>query len=492
MKQINLKMLVLFLFTVFLFSCSEKEPLMEEMNQLPKQEIPVGSGEEIFVSLEQALEIAGKFLSSESGVETRALENVSVETIKDEENGSNPAMYVVNYPEGGWVITSATRNYFPVLAHSDKGSFNLENVSQSGVSVWMAETKDAVRLSKDLADSVKVQINTQWLAYEETKIKVPSVPQTRTQADMDTRMMQLSLLYPGQWSYMNLNDAQFYLDSYAYQNIINMANTLGATLQYTIIGIRGDYVPTSQNRKGPLLTTEWGQWYPFNYICPPNTGGSTSNYPAGCVAVAVGQIMRYHKKPALVNNPYNHQYNWDNMPDKYNGNNATDITASSIPLLLLSVGYDVNMQYSANGSGSSIDLAENAFEYLHYYADATIENHNANAPSKIQANINANRPVYMKGQMSNGSQHAWVCDGVTTGRFSTEFFVEFYVYNSYTDYYGNYTPSSPGSVMATYPSCVFYNMNWGWSGENNGWYTDNSFPSGNNYQYLRENLYITP
>jgi hypothetical protein len=310
---------------------------------------------------------------------------------------------------------------------------------------------------------------------------------------MDARMMQLSLLYPSQWSYMNLTDAEFYLDSYTYQDIINMANTLGATLQYTIIGIRGDYVPTSQNKKGPLLTTEWDQQYPFNYLCPPyGSSNPYANYPAGCVAVAVGQIMKYHRKPALINNPSTHQYNWDNMPDRYNGN-ATAITASSVPFFLISVGYDVAMNYSANGSGSSITLAENAFKYLHYYTDATIEDHNANAPAKIQANLNANRPVYMSGFSNTGTGHAWVCDGMTTGRFSTEYFVEFYVHNAYTDYYGNYTPSDPGSVMATYPNCVFYHMNWGWGGANNDWFFQNDVnPNGSNFKFTRQNLYITP
>ncbi|MDR2911095.1 MAG: Spi family protease inhibitor, partial [Bacteroidales bacterium] len=97
-------------------------------------------------------------------------------------------MYVINYPEGGWAIVSATRNYFPVLAHSDKGSFDLETASKSGVSVWMAETKEAMRLSKDLADSVKVQINTQWLAYEEAQKKALSGPQTRGYNEMMNRI----------------------------------------------------------------------------------------------------------------------------------------------------------------------------------------------------------------------------------------------------------------------------------------------------------------
>ncbi|MDR2911096.1 MAG: hypothetical protein LBV47_07020 [Bacteroidales bacterium] len=49
-----------------------------------QEEIPVNSNGETFVSSEQALEIAGKFFSSEPGAETRALEGASVEAVKDE------------------------------------------------------------------------------------------------------------------------------------------------------------------------------------------------------------------------------------------------------------------------------------------------------------------------------------------------------------------------------------------------------------------------
>jgi hypothetical protein len=185
MKKIKLTFSLLL--TVLLFSCSEKDLLTEDVNVTPVQEaIPEGSGD--FVSQEQALEIAGKFLSGEPGASTRALENASVKAVIDEENGGSPAMYVVSYPEGGWAIVSATRNYFPVLAHSDEGSFSLENVSESGLSVWMAETKDAVRFSESLADSVKRQINTQWLAYGEVKTKTPSGPQTRNWNDFYNRV----------------------------------------------------------------------------------------------------------------------------------------------------------------------------------------------------------------------------------------------------------------------------------------------------------------
>ena len=41
----------------------------------------------------------------------------------------------------------------------------------------------------------------------------------------------------------------------------------------------------------PLLSTVWGQGSPYNYYCP-------NQWPVGCVATAMSQIMNYWKFPA--------------------------------------------------------------------------------------------------------------------------------------------------------------------------------------------------
>ena len=42
----------------------------------------------------------------------------------------------------------------------------------------------------------------------------------------------------------------------------------------------------------PLLTTKWGQGYPYNGLCPDYDNDRAA---AGCVAVAMAQIMNYHR-----------------------------------------------------------------------------------------------------------------------------------------------------------------------------------------------------
>ena len=80
----------------------------------------------VFVSKDQAIEVANAFLGVHagiSGLRSSAVtqSNPQIETIKDQSN--DPLIYVMNYPEGGWAIVSATRNFYPVLAFSDKNSF---------------------------------------------------------------------------------------------------------------------------------------------------------------------------------------------------------------------------------------------------------------------------------------------------------------------------------------------------------------------------------
>lgn len=64
-----------------------------------------------------------------------------------------------------------------------------------------------------------------------------------------------------------------------------------------------------QQQKGPLLTTYWGQRHPFNSQCQKI---NDSCCLAGCVPIAIGQIINYHRKD-------NHKsYNWEQMKNIYN------------------------------------------------------------------------------------------------------------------------------------------------------------------------------
>jgi hypothetical protein len=392
---------LMLLFTAILLASCAKEFISQEI--APE---PVSVDDPHFVSSQQAAEIAGMFLSRESG-STRSLANALVETVRDERSRDVPVMYVVNYPEGGFVIASASKEYYPVLAFSDENSLDMETISKTGVSVWMEETKDAIRASEYLDADAKAQIRSQWLPYETNERSIGSMPQTRGDQEYWDRIGQLANLYglSGWQDYMSLNEAYGYgyINLSAYQNLADLANSFGSPIQYTIVAVRQVYVTPP---KGPLLTTAWNQNWPYNASCGPYGSPANPtldsipvNYPVGCVAVAMGQIMRYHQKPALVTSPTNHKYNWNNM--------AVSPT-SSVPVLIRAIGVDVDMNYnpySLGGSWSTLWNAMMAFSSYGYSEAALSFSHDA---VRVRTNINANKPVMMSGT-SGSVGHAWVC-----------------------------------------------------------------------------------
>lgn len=82
-----------------------------------------------------------------------------------------------------------------------------------------------------------------------------------------------------------------------------------------------------------MLTTKWGQWAPYNMLCPEDAGVRSVT---GCVATALAQILNYHKWPqgtgtySSSRNGYELKFDygattfdWSRLRDSY-GEDATD------------------------------------------------------------------------------------------------------------------------------------------------------------------------
>ena len=102
----------------------------------------------------------------------------------------------------------------------------------------------------------------------------------------------------------------------------------------------------------PLTTSVWSLGSPWNAACPPDSSGPGGHARVGCLAVAMGQIMKYWQHPGLgqgyheyVQQPYglisadfgNTTYDFSQMPDS----SATAETAR----LLFHCGVAVDMHY---------------------------------------------------------------------------------------------------------------------------------------------------
>ncbi|UCD16541.1 MAG: C10 family peptidase [Candidatus Zixiibacteriota bacterium] len=181
---------------------------------------------------------------------------------------------------------------------------------------------------------------------------------------------------------------------------------------------------------GPLLTSVWHQYEPYNNYCPTGDGGRTL---VGCVATSASQIMDYYEWPpegigshdywwagdyscegsspgAVLSAFYNDPYDWGNIPDDCYGG-CTMAEEDALAELCYEVGVAYNMDYGYCGSGAYTSNTQYIFPMYFRYLDQ-IELHNRGSVSQqtwsdlIQAEIEAGRVIHYQIY-----KHAIVCDG---------------------------------------------------------------------------------
>lgn len=210
----------------------------------------------------------------------------------------------------------------------------------------------------------------------------------------------------------------------------------------------GDYAAILPSRPvSPLLTTNWNQDWPYNSMCPTDNAGPGNHVYVGCMALSMGQIMKYWSYPTTGtgSHTYTHAtygaqtanfgattYNWSAMPNTlYNTPNA------SISTLLYHCAVAVDMDFAPDGSGAQASPARNAFiNYFNYETTAMLAWKQSytepNWLTLITTDLNASRPVLYVGYDATYGGHAWVCDG--------------------------------------YQGTNYLHMNWGWDGQYNGYF----------------------
>lgn len=186
----------------------------------------------------------------------------------------------------------------------------------------------------------------------------------------------------------------------------------------------------------PLLSTAWDQGDPYNLHMPAVSGapnGYAGRAPAGCGAIGLAQILRYHQKPAQIVRDETYidnsgacrgthaaskagltPYDWANMPATITaGSSAAQKIA--VAQLIWHCAVALHTDFEAAGSGSTTSMAVNALRNLFGY---TCNNYVSRTGfsdqqwfSALSADINASKPVsYLLTSSSGG--HFVVCDGV--------------------------------------------------------------------------------
>ena len=207
---------------------------------------------------------------------------------------------------------------------------------------------------------------------------------------------------------------------------------------------------------GPLCQTIWNQNWPWNSQCPEDEEGSGGRVYAGCVATAMGQVMKYWNWPDQGTGSYTYnpegyptqtanfgetEYHFELMPNSLDSL-STEEDYFYIAQFLHHCGISVDMQYSGHGSGAySQDVVYSLNNYFQYTCDdmETLSFWGFNFYTIEQwiqmlkdGGLDEGMPLYYSGSDDNGNGgHAFVCDG--------------------------------------YDENDYFHFNWGWSGKDDAW-----------------------
>ena len=454
--------IALLLFSISIIGCNtienEDNRFSDSMSDSTQYLIPQ---ETQTLTVEDAAKVAMKFQLSLNGANnTKATNKSEVESIYEinDDSGSS-AMYAVNFNDGrGFVLVGATKNFYPILAYSDKGNFSSHR-DQSGMDIWINQQKQLISCAKSLpADSVKVFHN-DWLHFEKTS---SDTPVTKTGDLWSLRTAAVSYWQGQGYDCIDLGLGANYLPSDVYADWCNYAEMMSdSDYDYMLSAFIIHKSINNNSQIGPLMATTWGQDSPYNALLTPINGELPR---AGCSIAAMAQIMRYYEWPTI--------YNWSSM------SNSTGTTATA--QLYRDLGLDAQTNYGLNGSSTTINNLRQAItgsQYNYHYTASVVDH----SYSTTVANINSYKPVYMQGRdPSDGSDHAWVCDGYKSNYTDESYMLVIL------------PPDEPYTVVDGYAYddyhlTTYLYMNWGEDGDANGWfYSDNVAFSGYLYNTLIE------
>ena len=251
-----------------------------------------------------------------------------------------------------------------------------------------------------------------------------------------------------------------------YEQAIQQVNNGADLSDYFIVETASD----ASDAVSPLLgNIIYDQGVPFNNLCPIINGRRAVT---GCVATAMAQIMRYYSYPsvgtgsvtytgsngAATLNLADYDFDWSLILNDYT-KSYTAAQGEAVAKLMLACGASINMNYSADGSGSFINKAMKSLkDYFGYSKDIEYYDSTGDYDPEglieydwvftIRENHQKGYPVMYAGSPASGkSGHAFVIDG-----------------------------------YKVIDGIYYYHVNWGWSGAFNGYYLIlNLKPENENY-----------
>jgi hypothetical protein len=170
----------------------------------------------------------------------------------------------------------------------------------------------------------------------------------------------------------------------------------------------------------------------------------------GCFAVAIGQIMNYHKHPG--------SYNWNLLG--FTTDILTTQQTAEVSSLLMDIAYAGGTYFDIDGAGSTPHAMEIPTLERFWYDVSYNYVNTGRTGDLIIPEIAASRPVILSGAPSSGETgHIWVVDGTYT-------FERWYYYWSTT----SSLSLPPTDLWRIRYQARLFHCNWGWGGLSNGWY----------------------
>ncbi|MFI3322577.1 MAG: C10 family peptidase [Rikenellaceae bacterium] len=217
------------------------------------------------------------------------------------------------------------------------------------------------------------------------------------------------------------------------------------------------YVKTYPILKEYNITTKWGQYSPFNANLPLkiNDKGNYVHTSAGCGVTAVAQLMAFHKKGLYTTEVWNK---------------------------VISTNYNYELQHLYEVIFDEM-IIKNKNSYEYDYAESTL----SDSKSFLQkfgydcsrvANYSFDRiveamnygPTLVKGNLpNNGYGHDWIVEGARKEQTQ--------LYEIYELEYGDRIITEELLQYSYVRSEV--KINWGWKGEDDGWFTSGAFNTDN-------------
>jgi Peptidase C10 family/CUB domain/Spi protease inhibitor/Secretion system C-terminal sorting domain len=211
--------------------------------------------------------------------------------------------------------------------------------------------------------------------------------------------------------------------------------------------ISEDFIATKDKEKGvsPLNSIRWNQGYPYNNLCPEHPSGPGGRCVTGCVATAMGMVMKHWDYPTTGSGQKTYfwgsyytihfdstTYEWQNMTNTISYSNPTPTAR-----LLFHCGVSCNMGYGPSASGTQTTYAADALKQYFDYIP-TLDFYESRDYTyydwvyMLKEELDYGRPIVYSGYDDNYAGHAFVCDG--------------------------------------YQDNMSFHFNWGWGGSGNGYY----------------------